>query len=420
MILLYNKLKRKERENQEKHLSIEKISKIDYNENGRKNMMKKIGNIILTFIQIVVILGLVMLIGALIYFFFYKGYNINQIEEATGVSFNFTEENTIQISEIPLRQETEEFTITGIEDTNSYQSNTFDQEIPSTDKGYYYSQLDTTAKQIYEVLEQNRANLKTGVYEITLPEKVTNVLYEESGDVILGEAFQGAWDAFIYDYTDMFFIDTSKVCLLTTTTTIGSKKTYQVTIGKGENSNYFEEGFSSYEDVQNAIYQLEDIRTQMKNQLVGNSDYDKIKKVHDWLVDNIEYDTTLGRTNNHNIYGAFIERNVVCEGYAKAFKYIMDELDIPCILVKGIGTNSSGETEKHMWNYVYIENNWYAIDVTWDDPIIEGNGWITKDIKYAYFLKGSKEFNKSHQEEGQISVGGKVFSYPMLSIENYE
>ena len=382
--------------------------------------MKKVGNIILNFLQTIVILGLILLIGALIYFFFYKGYNLNQIEEATGVSLDFIKNNTINTSEISLKQETEEINITGIEKTNSNES-TLQQNITNTSQKYYYNQLDTAiAKAIYEVLEQNKDNLKTGTYEINLPSNITNVLYNENGEELLGEAFQEAWDAFIYDYTDMFFIDTSKICLLTTTTTFGSKKTYTVTMGKGENENYFEKGFSNYEDVKGALQQLENVRNQMKNQLVADSEYEKIKKVHDWLVDNLEYDVSLERTNTHNIYGALIERCVVCEGYAKAFKYIMDSLDIPCILVKGVGTNSSGQTEKHMWNYVYIENNWYAIDVTWDDPVIEGKGWLTQKMKYAYFLKGSNEFNKSHNEDGQISVNGKTFSYPILNIENYE
>ncbi len=58
----------------------------------------------------------------------------------------------------------------------------------------------------------------------------------------------------------------------------------------------------------------------------------------------------------------------VCEGYACAFKILCDRIDIPCITVNGYSINNVGDSGAHMWNAVYIDSNWYAIDVTWDDP----------------------------------------------------
>ena len=95
-------------------------------------------------------------------------------------------------------------------------------------------------------------------------------------------------------------------------------------------------------------------------------------------------------------------------------------MDIPCVIVSGTATNSQGETENHAWNYVQLNGIWYAVDCTWDDPIIIGNGKINESIKYQYFLKGSKEFNTSHAISGQMSENGKNFEYPELSVENYK
>ena len=89
--------------------------------------------------------------------------------------------------------------------------------------------------------------------------------------------------------------------------------------------------------------------------------------VHDYLIDNIDYDTTLAKKNIYDIYGALVQKSCVCEGYAKAFKYLIDQMEIPCVMVIGQATNTNGQTENHAWNYVQIENNWYAIDCTWDD-----------------------------------------------------
>ena len=112
-----------------------------------------------------------------------------------------------------------------------------------------------------------------------------------------------------------------------------------------------------------------------------------------------------------------MSKKSVCEGYARAFKYILDDLGIPCIIVCGVGTNTNGDTEKHAWNYVYLNNNWYAVDVTWDDPIITG-GKINDTIKSAYFLKGSEEFFKDHVENGAIVEGANLV-YPVISTSNF-
>jgi transglutaminase/protease-like cytokinesis protein 3 len=141
--------------------------------------------------------------------------------------------------------------------------------------------------------------------------------------------------------------------------------------------------------------------------------------VHDYLVDNIEYDSTISKSNIYNIYGALINKECVCEGYAKSMKYLLDALDIESVLIVGTATNSENKTEDHAWNYVNIDDKWYAIDTTWDDPIIIGGGKLTNELKYKYFLKGSTEFNKNHIENGQFTDNGKVFIYPSLSSKDY-
>ena len=149
----------------------------------------------------------------------------------------------------------------------------------------------------------------------------------------------------------------------------------------------------------------------------GNT-YDDIKMVHDCLVNNVEYDTSISQSNIYDIYGALVNNVAVCEGYARAFKYIMDEMNIPCVLVIGQGKNSQGQTENHAWNYVELNNKWYAIDVTWDDPVVTGGGGASKESRYKYFLKGSNTFLQDHVPSGQFTPNGKVFEYPDISKED--
>ena len=140
--------------------------------------------------------------------------------------------------------------------------------------------------------------------------------------------------------------------------------------------------------------------------------------VHDYIINNVDYDTTLSYQNIYNIYGTLVNKKAVCAGYAKTFKYLMDSLEIPCISVIGKATNSEGRTENHEWNYVQINQKWYAIDTTWDDPV-STTGYVSNKSKYEYFLKGATEMAKDHTTSSQFSDGGKIFNYPELSESNY-
>ena len=75
--------------------------------------------------------------------------------------------------------------------------------------------------------------------------------------------------------------------------------------------------------------------------------------------------------------------------------------------------------ESHAWNCIQLGDVWYQVDVTWDDPIIIGNGKLTNKSKYKYFLKGTKTFEVDHTIHRQFTDGGKIFNYPNLSASDY-
>lgn len=302
-----------------------------------------------------------------------------------------------------------------LSDINSYQTT---ETKPSTKVKYYYNQLDETGKIIYSKLENNIDNFKKENYTLDFSTKFNDLLHKSTGQNILNKSFQSALDAFSYDYPELFYIDITKMTLLIKSTSIGPLTTYTVSISPTDNGNYLNNHFSSKTEVDNAISKVENIRNNAIKGIATLNNYDKILSIHDSLANSLEYDSTLSNDNIHNIYGALIQKKVVCEGYAKAFKYILDGLNIENILVGGTGTNSSGETESHMWNYVKLNGNWYGVDVTWDDPVIIG-GISKNNIRHTYFLKGSSTFIKSHEPSGKISDTGMVFNLPHLSKTNY-
>ena len=151
----------------------------------------------------------------------------------------------------------------------------------------------------------------------------------------------------------------------------------------------------------------------------------KTLNIHNYIVNKLSYATsalnvekTTGVTNDviRSTYTAFTDDEVVCEGYAKAFKYLCDKYDIPCITVVGDANNGSS-TEGHMWNLVQgDDSNWYTVDCTWDDPV---NG----SERTSYFMVGQKTkvgtltVAQSHNMSTTTSYG---FSLPALSDKDYD
>lgn len=284
---------------------------------------------------------------------------------------------------------------------------------------YYYNQLNNNSKTIYELIEKNLNNMKSGTYEITLPDSIANVLKSQGGEETLNKSFQSAWDAISLDRMDIFFMDISKISLNIKKTTYGNNVSYSLTMVPNSKAGYLANGFTDKKSVDFALNQVKNTRDTIINNLSGDT-YSKVLQVHDWIISNFDYSLDTQNTNIYNIYGGLIEKSAVCEGYAETLKYILDELEIPCIIISGTATNSEGKTEKHAWNYVQINEKWYAVDTTWDDPIVKGLGIITNATKHKYFLQGSKTMNENHIPEGRITSVGQEFIYPDLEQTSYK
>ncbi len=376
-------------------------------------MKSKLASFIISVVMILII-GVLALFGFLIYQEFIETETSSKLEEFVG-KYDVDKEETVDTKtiETPKVIESNPFEAIG----NSKAPNIADYSNVNVDK-YFYNQLEEEAKTIYKALESNKENMKSGTYRIELGENFSDILEKENGQEELGNYYQSAIEAYIYDNPNIFYLSPSKMYLNIETITKFADVSYNVFINSGNEDNYFAEGFTSEEQVREAINRVEEIKNNILSQRNGNN-YEDIKMVHDYLVDNIEYDTTISRNNIYDVYGALVNRIAVCEGYARSFKYILDEMGIPCVLVIGTGTNSQGETERHAWNYVELEGNWYAVDCTWDDPIIIGGGGQTLSSRYKYFLKGANEFNADHISSGYFTPKGKEFSYPNLSRNSY-
>lgn len=109
------------------------------------------------------------------------------------------------------------------------------------------------------------------------------------------------------------------------------------------------------------------------NKLITDNmtDYEKIKVIHDYIINNTVYDqeraneVTSGNVTDYNYssntaYGALIQGKAICGGYTDAMALFLDKFGIK---------NYKISSEQHIWNYVYIDGSWKHLDLTWDDPV---------------------------------------------------
>ena len=377
-------------------------------------MNNKFTTIILTIILIILTIGGIVLGGAI-----YKDFmGIETDDEVYKIGNIVTEEptekknaeNVANIAGISQGISTGNIEKETLE-ANSNQSNLISK--------HFYKQLAGNSKIIYDKLLENKNNLKQGDYKIEFKNTFKDTLEQEEGKDQLGRDYQTAIEAFLHDNPELFYIDVNKMYLNIETTTKLLRTTYNVYISAANGGTYLSNEFTTTDQIVIAINQIEKVKNDILNNLTG-TDYEKIMKIHDYLIDNIEYDSSYEALGSYNIYGALICGKCVCEGYSKSLKYLANEAGIECEIMQGTATNSTGQTENHAWNCAKIDGIWYEIDPTWDDPIIIGNGYKTSNIfKYKYFLKGTNTFEKDHTLLYQFSENGKNFEYPTISKRDY-
>ena len=372
------------------------------------------GNVLIMIIIIILIVLILGGIGVGIYKFLSMSKQVvNNSEFANGIGIEIENNETINI---------EQTNIVDVNDTEPIIQEPDNNAIPSETIAarYYYSQLDSYGKAIYDKLKENKEQLKTGTYVFEFGTSFNTLLHSPKGEETLNTAFQSAWNAFSYDECDLFYIDIKKMNLVNETRTLGGITTYYISIGPGNNKNYLQDSFQTTEQIEKAQKYINNIIRQIIRQTKDDSQIIRAKKVHDWMIDAMEYDESETNVNKYNIYGAIHDKKAVCEGYARSFRYIMEKIGVQCVLVSGTAKNPEGRTETHAWNYIQIDDKWYAVDVTWDDPVIIGGGSITNEQRYKFFLKGSEEFFKDHTQSGELSENSIIFSLPILSATNYQ
>lgn len=359
---------------------------------------------------------------------------------------------------------------------------------------YHYGQLTPLGKKIYDgMVEMSKTDdFKAGTASYDLVSEGGLTTNDVSSNTELNKAMYAARYAFYADHPEIFYVDFSKLALRTTQGNDGRK---HVTIGSGRNANYLNEGFKNQAAVEYAIDEFNDRVDEIveganavTEKLNGSLQAAKVKYVHKEINENVAYrmedsaypgdnpDSAKLRDKNDDVfnnapllgtpYGVLVRKQGVCEGYARAFKAVMDKLGINCIQVQGAHQYSGEVAVGHMWNYVEITDSnpatssvakmraartiggkWYAVDATLDDPEFpvdtakeieaecqayentfypdklppEMTKYGTSGFEFEkYLLAGQLTMNQEHfAAEEVVAAGDYHFDYPVLEDNDF-
>ncbi len=150
------------------------------------------------------------------------------------------------------------------------------------------------------------------------------------------------------------------------------------TIGISINKAYSNDDIAAINEIVDKV-----IKEKLNNNMPTR---EKIKIIHDYIIDNAEYDKLKYENKNdttyksNTAYGVLVQGYGTCNGYADAMAIFLDKLNI---------INYKISNSEHIWNLVYLDGKWYHLDLTWDDPISDVN--INRD---TYFLITTSELEE--------------------------
>lgn len=145
-----------------------------------------------------------------------------------------------------------------------------------------------------------------------------------------------------------------------------------------------------------------------------DTDLEKLLVIHDKMVADCVYDVRVLSNDTvddapETVYyalGVFRDRFAVCQGYSQALYMIAKELGIEmdfCV----------SDEKNHMWNYVKLDDKWYHMDMTNDDPVVKDgdNLYPREDTRafHTYFLVSQAGLkDEIHGSDGR-SLSGRTY-----------
>lgn len=130
----------------------------------------------------------------------------------------------------------------------------------------------------------------------------------------------------------------------------------------------------------------------------NNTDYEKARYVYELLALNTEY--VKNATDSQNIISVFLKQQTVCQGYACAVQYLLEQLGIQSVIVSGTALGDA-----HAWNLIRLDGEYYYMDATWgNNGYQNGEGKETSFIDYNYMAMTTEEMQMGHVPDENLEL----------------
>lgn len=134
---------------------------------------------------------------------------------------------------------------------------------------------------------------------------------------------------------------------------------------------------------------------------------EKIKVFHDYIINNTTYDkekaneiknglNTENELESHKATGVLKNHIALCSGYTDIMAIFLNKINVP---------NYKISTDTHIWNAINLDNTWYHLDMTWDDPVLDTGREILID---EFLLITNNELKEKNT--GQHDYNATVYS----------
>lgn len=120
-----------------------------------------------------------------------------------------------------------------------------------------------------------------------------------------------------------------------------------------------------------SVTQIVNDAVDLCRQETSGSEYDMALWLHDWTLDQLEYDHSL---NWCSAESGLTRHQGTCESYQRIYSKLLDAAGIANGRITGNG---------HTWNAVKIDGKWCQMDLTWDDT--SDNWYGDLDQRHLYF-----------------------------------
>lgn len=158
------------------------------------------------------------------------------------------------------------------------------------------------------------------------------------------------------------------------------------------------EKYYSKEKIEEINQKIDELYPQLVNSNLSKES--NIKAIHDYIINTSRYDkersdSKIVKYDSDIAYGNLIQGIGLCGGYTDSMALFLERMGIK---------NYKISSENHVWNAVYLNQKWYHLDLTWDDPISEDG---KDNLEYNFFLISSEELKTL--EDAQHNFNQEIY-----------